>query len=129
MDLVETRRISMANANPVGWVEIMGKDAARAQKFYGDLFGWKVDAANPMNYGMVQGDDYPVGVGIAGSMDGKPLVTAYVTVDDLQATLDKAKSLGGEIVMPPMDVPEGPKIAQFKDPDGNVIGIMIPRQG
>ncbi len=114
----------MAKGNPVGWFEILGKDAAKAQKFYRDLFGWPVDANNPMNYGMVQGDDHPVGGGIGGSMDGKSQVTVYVSVDDLQATLDKAKSMGGEIVMPPNDVPGGPSIAQFKDPDGNVIGLM-----
>jgi len=114
----------MAQAHPVGWVEIIGKDGAKSQDFYTKLFGWKVDANNPMNYGMVMGEDHPVGVGIGQSMDGKPLITAYITVDDLQATLDKAKSLGGETVMPPMDVPDGPKIAQFRDPDGNVIGIM-----
>jgi predicted enzyme related to lactoylglutathione lyase len=52
----------------------------------------------------------------------------YVTVDDLQATLDKAKGLGGEVLMPPMEVPGGPTIAQFKDPQGNLIGIMKPMQ-
>lgn len=117
----------MAKGNPVGWFEIVGTDAAKSQKFYSDLFGWQLDANNPMNYGMMQaGGDYPIGGGIAGAMDGKPLVTFYVDVDDLQATLDKAKGLGGEIVMPPMDVPGGPSIAQFKDIDGNVIGIMKP---
>jgi predicted enzyme related to lactoylglutathione lyase len=50
----------------------------------------------------------------------------YVDVDDLRATLDKAKSLGAEVMMPPMDVPGGPAIAQFRDPDGNVVGIMKP---
>jgi predicted enzyme related to lactoylglutathione lyase len=119
----------MASANPIGWVEIIGKDGAKAQQFYSNLFGWEVDAANPMNYGMVQGDDHPVGVGIGQAMDGKPLLTAYITVDDLQATLDKAKGLGAEVVMPPMDVPGGPSIAQFKDPDGNVVGIMKAPQG
>jgi predicted enzyme related to lactoylglutathione lyase len=116
----------MAKGNPVGWFEILGKDAAKTQKFYADLFGWNVDASNPMNYGMVQGDGYPIGGGLAASQDGKPMVTVYVDVDDLQAALDKAKSLGGEVVMPPMDVPGGPSIAQFKDPDGNVIGLMKP---
>jgi predicted enzyme related to lactoylglutathione lyase len=114
----------MASKNPVGWFEIMGKDAAKTQKFYADLFGWPVDANNPMNYGMVMGDGYAVGGGLGASMDGKPLVTVYVEVEDLQATLDKAASLGGSVVMPPMDVQDGPKIAQFKDIDGNVIGIM-----
>jgi predicted enzyme related to lactoylglutathione lyase len=116
----------MAKSNPVTWFEILGKDGPGLQKFYGDLFGWKVDAANPMNYGMVEGKDGGIGGGIAAAQDAKPAVTVYVDVDDLQATLDKAKSLGGEVVMPPMDVPGGPKIAQFKDPDGNVIGIMKP---
>jgi predicted enzyme related to lactoylglutathione lyase len=26
--------------------------------------------------------------------------------------------------MPPMDVPGGPSIAQFKDPEGNLIGLV-----
>ena len=51
-------------------------------------------------------------------------MTVYVDVDDLDKTLEKAKGLGAEVVMPPMDVPVGLKIAQFKD--GNVIGIMKP---
>ncbi len=116
----------MASTNPVTWFEILGNDGASLQKFYGDLFGWKIDAANPMNYGMVEGKDGGIGGGISAAQDAKPQVTVYVVVDDLQAMLDKAKGLGGEIVMPPMDVPGGPKIAQFKDPQGNVIGIMIP---
>jgi predicted enzyme related to lactoylglutathione lyase len=111
-------------SNPVTWFEILGKDGASLQKFYGDLFGWKVDAANPMNYGMVEGKDGGIGGGIAAAQDGKPAVTVYISVDDLQSTLDKAKGLGAEVVMPPMDVPNGPKIASFKDPQGNVIGIM-----
>jgi predicted enzyme related to lactoylglutathione lyase len=113
-------------SNPVTWFEILGKDGAALQKFYADLFGWNIDAANPMNYGMTQGQDGGIGGGIAASQDGNSMVTVYISVDDLQAALDKAKSLGGEIVMPPMDVPNGPKIAQFKDPQGNLIGLMKP---
>jgi predicted enzyme related to lactoylglutathione lyase len=116
----------VAGSNPVTWFEILGNDGASLQKFYGDLFGWKVDAANPMNYGMVEGKDGGIGGGISASQDQKPQVTVYISVDNLQATLDRAKSLGVDVVMPPMDVPNGPKIAQFKDPAGNVIGIMIP---
>jgi len=117
----------MAKGNPVEWWEIVGKDAAKTQRFYADLFGWNVDANNPMNYGMVTGEGHPIGGGIAGNApDGGTLVTIYVSVDDLAATLEKATSLGGSVVTPPMDVPGGPSIAQFKDPDGNVIGIMKP---
>jgi predicted enzyme related to lactoylglutathione lyase len=103
--------------------EILGSDGKQLQNFYGALFGWKVDASNPMDYGLVTGDDAGVGGGIAASQDGKPLVTVYVDVADLEATLKKAESLGGKRIMGPMDVPGGPTLAQFADPAGNVIGL------
>src|SRR5947209_5639009 len=36
----------------VHW-EVQAKDAARQQQFFANLFGWKIDSNNPMNYGMV----------------------------------------------------------------------------
>jgi predicted enzyme related to lactoylglutathione lyase len=121
----------MARGNKVGHFEIMGKDAAKTQQFYRDVFGWNVDANNPMNYGLVAGSDGGIGGGIGGAMDGKPVVTVYVDVDDLQGTLDKAKSKGAEVLMPPMEVEgqSGLKIAQFRDPDGNIIGVMTTPGG
>ena len=47
-----------------------------------------------------------------------------MTVDDVQAALDKVGKLGGTTAMPPMDVPDGPTIAFFTDPAGNVVGLM-----
>ena len=44
--------------------------------------------------------------------------------EDLQATLDKAESLGGKTTMPIMEIPGMVTLAQFSDPDGNVIGIV-----
>ena len=38
--------------NPVVHFEVIGKDGAKLQRFYADAFGWKIDAGNPMNYGM-----------------------------------------------------------------------------
>jgi uncharacterized protein len=48
----------------------------------------------------------------------------YAQVDDLQATLDKATSLGAKVILPVTDVPGGPTIAMFADPAGNVTGLM-----
>jgi uncharacterized protein len=47
-----------------------------------------------------------------------------VQVDDVQSTLDAAEKLGGKTVMPPMQVPEGPEVAMFADPEGNSIGVV-----
>ena len=77
-----------------------------------------------MNYGMVAAGEGGIGGGVGPSQDGSSLVTFYVQADDLQAALDKAEKLGGKTVMPPMDIPDGPSIAQFADPDGNVVGLV-----
>ena len=50
------------------------------------------------------------------------MVTIYVEVADLDATLAKVQELGGSTVMPPSDVPGGPRLAQFADPTADVIG-------
>jgi predicted enzyme related to lactoylglutathione lyase len=112
--------------NPVVHFEIAVNDGKAAHKFYANLFDWKIDANNPMNYGIVDtdSDGQGIGGGIAKPPDGSgPYTTFYVNVDDLQAKLDQAEKLGAKTVMPPMQVPDGPEIAMFADLDGNVIGL------
>jgi len=109
--------------NPVVHFEIAGSDATGLQKFYSSLFAWKIDADNPMNYGMVDTAE-GIGGGVGPSPDGEKHLTFYVQVADLQAALDKAEKLGAKTVMPPMDIPDGPSIAQFADPAGNVVGLI-----
>ena len=41
---------------PVVHFEVIGKDADKLQSYYSDLFGWEVNADNPMKYGMVPRD-------------------------------------------------------------------------
>ena len=114
-------------ANQVGWWEVSGSDHKGLQEFYAKMFDWNVDANNPQEYGMVS--DSGLGGGIGGTPDGNPHVTIYVVVDDLQAALDKAESLGGKTINPPMEVEGGPKLAHFADPAGNMIGLMNPMTG
>ncbi len=112
--------------NPVTHFEIIGKDGKKLQDFYSKLFGWHVDANNPMNYGMVDTHtEKGIGGGIGAGDPGHPMnrVTVYAEVDDMAATLKKAESLGGKTIMPPTDVPGGPSIAMFTDPEGNIMGL------
>jgi uncharacterized protein len=115
--------------NPVVHFEVHGSDAAKSQEFYADLFGWTIDANNPMKYGLVStGSDKGIAGGIAGGM-GTTMATFYVEVEDLEATLKKAESKGAKRVMGPEDIPGGPSIAMFSDPDGNVIGLTKAGSG
>ena len=109
--------------NQVIHFEVHGSDAAKSQEFYASVFGWNVDANNPLNYGMVTtGGDKGISGGIAGGM-GATMATFYVEVEDLEATLQKAEAKGAKRVMGPEDIEGGPSIAMFADPDGNVIGL------
>jgi predicted enzyme related to lactoylglutathione lyase len=111
-------------ANHVQHFEILvTTDVEPIRKFYADAFGWKIDASNPMNYGLVDTGG-GIGGGIANAMQGPGHVTVYVEVADVEKALDRIVSLGGTTVMAPMDVPNGPRIALFKDPAGTLIGLM-----
>ncbi|HVA20496.1 MAG TPA: VOC family protein [Candidatus Micrarchaeia archaeon] len=110
-------------ANPVVHFEVTGDDGPALQRFYGDVFGWEIDAGNPMGYGMVQPG--PIGGGISGGAEGGGgWVTWYVEVANLESTLAEVERRGGRSVMPPMDVPGGPRMAQFTDPEGHRIGLV-----
>ena len=111
--------------NPVTHFEVHGKDGKKLQDFYGSAFDWKIDANNPMSYGIVEAaDGNGIGGGVTTSQDGGQMVTFYVEVPDLKAQLEKIEGLGGKTTMPPMQVPDGPEIAMFTDPEGNVIGLL-----
>jgi predicted enzyme related to lactoylglutathione lyase len=116
---------------PIVHFEIIGKDAGRLHGYYSDLFGWEIDAGNPMKYGIVQrdGNTNADGVGIGGGIGGGPEgydghVTFYVEVPDVEAALAKAESLGGARVMGPETVMEGIEIGLFNDPEGHVVGVV-----
>jgi predicted enzyme related to lactoylglutathione lyase len=118
---------------PVVHFEVIGKEGEKLRSYYSELFGWEFgDVVGPTNYAVLPrdgntGDD---GVGIGGGVGTAPEgydghVTFYVEVDDVEAALAKAESLGGTRIMGPDKVPEvNIEIAQFTDPEGHVIGLV-----
>jgi predicted enzyme related to lactoylglutathione lyase len=116
---------------PVVHFEIVGQDAERLHNYYSELFGWEIDADNPMNYGIVarEGNVNTDGVGIGGGIGTGPQgysghVTFYVEVPDVEAALAKAESLGGTRMMGPDQPMEGLEIGLFTDPEGHTIGVV-----
>ena len=116
---------------PVVHFEVIGKDASKLQQYYSELFGWKIDADNPMSYGMVarEGNVNPEGVGIGGGVGTGPEgyeghVTFYVEVPDVEAALAKAESLGGTRVWGPEKIMDQVELGQFNDPEGHMIGVV-----
>jgi predicted enzyme related to lactoylglutathione lyase len=116
---------------PVVHFEVIGKDGAKLQSYYAELFGWEIDASNPMGYGIVSRDGNlsPEGWGIGGGVGTAPEgyeghVTFYVGVPDIEEALQKAESLGGKRVMGPEKVMDSVELGQFTDPEGHLIGLV-----
>jgi predicted enzyme related to lactoylglutathione lyase len=116
---------------PVVHFEVIGRDPEKLHSYYSELFGWGIDANNPMKYGVVQrdGNTNADGAGIGGGIGGGPEgydghVTFYVEVPDVEASLVKAESLGGTRVMGPNEMMAGLVIGLFNDPEGHLIGVV-----
>ncbi len=114
-------------------VEISSKDLEGTIKFYGELFGWQIQAMPEMNYALFQTSD-EMGGGFS-PVDNQTYkagdVIVYVSTDDVEASLAKAESLGGKKLMGKTEVPGFGWFGMFLDPTGNRIGLWTaaPRNG
>jgi predicted enzyme related to lactoylglutathione lyase len=112
--------------SPVVHFEIGGPDDGPLLRFYGELFGWRLTRVpGGVNYTLV---DTQGGAGVNGGIGksgtGEPWASFYVGVDDLQAVLDKAESLGAKTVLPITEIPGMVAFAMFDDPDGLLVGLV-----
>jgi uncharacterized protein len=111
--------------HPIVHVEISANDLQAASKFYGELFGWKIEHIPEMNYATFETGEGEVGGGLNPITDSNPAgtVAVYVNTDDIEASLKKAESLGGKTVFPKTEIPGMGWFGLFSDPTGNVLGL------
>ena len=112
--------------SPVTHFEVLGADAPALQRFYGEAFGWQMqDVMGGAYYMANPGGESGINGGVGAAPDGGAgHVTFYVEVDDPAAALAKISQLGGRTLQEPMDIPNGPTIAMFADPEGHAVGLV-----
>lgn len=114
----------------LAWNELLTKDTKAASAFYTGLFGW---GTRPVP--MAEGSTYTVftkGEAQTGGMMeiGKdwgsvpPNWVVYFAVQDCDASAQKAKTLGAEVLMPPTDIPNVGRFAMLQDPQRAVFAII-----
>jgi predicted enzyme related to lactoylglutathione lyase len=117
--------------NTVGWIELNTTDEAKAAKFYGDVFGWTVSNgkggdAGPNDYAHIENAGTMIGGIPPASMrdpNTPPSWLCYMEVADVAAATEKAKSLGANVFVGPMDIGENGKISVLADPQGAVFAL------
>lgn len=114
--------------NPViHWQVITNKPDEHAA-FYAKLFGWTINADNPLNYRMVDtGSPKGIGGGFwPAPPEASPFVQLHVEVEDAAATVERATKAGGMVLIPTQSLPDGSKMAVLKDPHGIPLAIVQP---
>jgi uncharacterized protein len=111
---------------PVVHFEIGCRDSGKTSAFFSSLFGWDMQPAGPAT--MIQTGAESGIQGHISALGHEPhhYTIFYVQVDDVSAYLEKAASLGGKTLVPPVEIPTG-IFAWFADPDGNTIGLWKPK--
>jgi len=114
-------------AHPIVHFEIPAQDMERLRQFYSQLLGWTFEAAPGMpNYMMIT--TAAEGEGINGGLMKKLMpqqtVLNYVMVESVAEYAEKAKQLGGQVVVPKTAIPKMGWFAVCLDPEGNPIGLF-----
>ncbi len=114
------------------WYELMTPEPEAAQEFYTKVVGWGTtvftDLGDP--YTMFTRGEVPVG-GIRPTGDGRtpamhPHWLAYITTPDVDATTARATELGGEVLVPPTDIPTVGRFSVVQDPHGAAFAPFRP---
>jgi uncharacterized protein len=113
---------SQATPAPIVFFDIAGPDGPRLQKFYSELFAWKIGGGGTFAASVT--------TPLSGLIRQDPAATVfYVGVEDITATLERIVANGGTIVFPRLEVPSRVILGMFKDPAGNQLGLVEMKDG
>ncbi len=110
------------------WNELWTQDPEASLAFYETVLGYtheEMTMPNGKYYIFKDGDQMRAGMLQAPSSDIPTMWLQYITVDDCDATLARAKKNGATVIAEPMDAEPG-RFAILRDPLGGMIGVIKP---
>jgi uncharacterized protein len=113
------------------WYELMTTDMMAAKTFYVEVMGWGAqDASMPgMAYALFAAGK----ASVTGVMDlpqdakkigAKPRWIGYVGVDDVDATVQRIRQLGGAVLVPPKEIPNISRFSVVADPQMATLALF-----
>lgn len=114
------------------WFELVSRDAKKAQAFYGEVLGWRVEPfpMGDFTYEMIYAGDTMIGGYAAPKSDRQPSHwISYVSVEDVDATAKAATAKGGKVVEAPSDIPGVGRMSRIADPQGAELSLFKSATG
>jgi predicted enzyme related to lactoylglutathione lyase len=111
------------------WNELWTQDPSASLAFYEEVLGYTHDEMTMPNgtYYMFKDGEQPRGGMLkAPSSDILTMWLQYITVDDCDAALARAKQNGATVVAEPVDAEGVGRFGIFRDPIGGMIGVIKP---
>jgi predicted enzyme related to lactoylglutathione lyase len=112
----------------VSFFEFSTADPAKEKAFFSDVFGWEIKKWGDQDYWLVTtgpADKRGIDGGIMPpSMPDAPRVVNTISVDDIDATIERAKAAGATVMVDKMDVPDMGTLAYLVSPTGIPFGLM-----
>ncbi|RTR36569.1 VOC family protein [Shewanella canadensis] len=111
----------------LSWHELTSNHCEDSITFYGEVFGWEFKTMHLGHgpYHIIENQGVAIG-GITPNPCPKQTShwTGYITVEDVDSVAIKAKSLGGELLYGPEDIPRVGRFCWIKDPQGAIIAAI-----
>ena len=117
-------------AGAIVWQDLTVPDAEKIRDFYQGVVGWQsdpVDMGGYNDYNMIPAGDTGGAAGICHAQGPNagipPQWLIYITVEDLDRSMDKCKELGGEVIDGPRGLGDG-RFCVMLDPAGAVCALF-----
>ncbi|MFP3914433.1 MAG: VOC family protein [Actinomycetota bacterium] len=117
----------LTRADTIDWVELTTPDMQGASSFYQRVLGWTYTSLGGRSLAEIGGHK---AAGIAphiptiGDTQLPATWTVFIRAADLERTLRRATELGGVVIEPPEDIPEGWRTAVMLDPTGASFALV-----
>ena len=113
------------------WVDLLTPDVARAEAFYGKLFGWTFKKIG--DYTLAYLDQEPMAgmLSVAAKTGERKQArwVGYISVPDVSAAQRQVLSQGGKVLVSARSFPKRGELAVFADREGAIFGVMSSSSG
>jgi predicted enzyme related to lactoylglutathione lyase len=117
----------------ITWCDLTVPNAVELKQFYEKVVGWKADPVSMGDYddySMITPESKKIAAGIcnAKGINAKlpPQWLIYITVEDVDKSVETCKTLGGIIIVEPKTIPNYGRYSVIQDPAGAVCALFKP---